>query len=131
MSMNDILSDTVTRIRNGQKARLHTVEAIYSKLNKGVCDVLKQEGFINDVTVSGTSTKPMLNIELKYHEDQPVISKIKRISKPGRREYSPVSDLPKVNNGLGISIITTSSGVMSDAQARAKNVSGEILCEVF
>jgi len=129
--MNDLLSDTLTRIRNGQKARLHTVEARYSNLVSNVCEVLKQEGYISGYKKVGTDTKPALNIELKYHEDMPVISKIKRVSKPGRREYSPVSDLPKVNNGLGISIVTTSSGVMSDAQARAKNVSGEILCEVF
>lgn len=131
MSMNDPVSDTLTRIRNGQKARLQTVEAIYSKLNKGICQVLKDEGYITDYKVTGTDQKPSLSVELKYHEEQPVISKIKRVSKPGRREYSSVSDLPKVNNGLGISIVTTSHGVMSDAQARAKNVSGEILCEVF
>ncbi len=131
MAMNDLLSDTLTRIRNGQKARLHTVEAFYSKLNANVCEVLSVEGYISGYKKTGTEQKPMLNIELKYHEDQPVISKIRRISKPGRREYSPVKDLPKVHNGLGISIVSTSAGVMSDAQARQKNVSGEILCEVF
>ncbi len=131
MSMNDLLSDTVTRIRNGQKARLHSVETKYSKVISNVCEVLLQEGYISGYKKVGTEARPALNVELKYHDDEPVITKIRRISKPGRREYSPVSALPKVNNGLGISIISTSSGVMSDAQARAKNVSGEILCEVF
>ncbi len=131
MAMNDLLSDMLTRIRNGQKARLHNVDSYYSKLLANVCEVLVQEGYISGYEKSGSEAKPSLKIELKYHEDQPVITKIRRISKPGRREYCPVAGLPKVNNGLGISIITTSHGVMSDAQARAKNVSGEILCEVF
>lgn len=131
MAMNDLLSDMLTRIRNGQKARLYTVESYYSKLLANVCEVLKNEGYIKGYEKTGTEAKPALNIELKYFEDQPVIKKIKRISKPGRREYSQVSELPKVNNGLGISIITTSHGVMSDNDARKKNVSGEILCEVF
>ncbi|MDG1287499.1 MAG: 30S ribosomal protein S8 [Rickettsiales bacterium] len=131
MAMNDLLSDMLTRIRNGQKARLHTVDSYYSKLLANVCEVLVEEGYITGYEKTGTEAKPALNIELKYYEDEPVIKTIKRVSKPGRREYCPVSDLPKVNNGLGISIITTSAGVMSDAQARQKNVSGEILCEVF
>ena len=131
MAMNDLLSDMLTRIRNGQKARLHTVESYYSKLLENVCKVLLSEGYIAGYEKAGSEAKPALNITLKYHEDAPVISKIRRISKPGRREYSPVSDLPKVNNGLGISIISTSSGVVSDKEAREKNISGEILCEVF
>jgi len=131
MAMNDLLSDMLTRIRNGQKARLHTVEAYYSKLLAGVCEVLVNEGFIKGYEKIGSEQKPMLNIELKYFEDQPVIKTIKRISKPGRREYSPINDLGKVNNGLGISILTTSKGVMSDRDARQQNVGGEVLCEVF
>ena len=131
MAMNDLLSDMLTRIRNGQKARLHNVESYHSKLLVNVCDVLQKEGYISGYKKTGTDAKPMLDIELKYFEDAPVISNLKRISKPGRREYMPVGKLPKVNNGLGISIITTSHGVMSDNDARQKNVSGEVLCEVF
>lgn len=131
MAMNDLLSDMLTRIRNGQRAHLYSVDSYYSKLLEGVCGVLKDEGYITSFEKTGTEAKPMLRIELKYHEGQPVINTLKRISTPGRREYSPVATLKKVNNGLGISILTTSSGIVSDRDARAKNIGGEVLCEVF
>jgi small subunit ribosomal protein S8 len=131
MAMNDLLSDTLTRIRNGQKARLFSVDAFYSKLTMSVCDVLQREGFITSYEKTGSEQKPTMNIVLKYFEDKPVISKVKRISKPGRREYAPVQEIKKVNNGLGISVLTTSKGVLSDNEARQQNVGGEVLCEVF
>lgn len=131
MAMNDLLSDMLARIRNGQNARLHKVESFYSNLLAGVCEVLKNEGYITGYEKSGTEGKPMLTIELKYHEDKPVIQKLKRVSTPGRREYSPIRKLPKVSNGLGISILSTSSGVMSDHEAHRQNVGGEVLCTVF
>lgn len=131
MAMNDLLSDMLTRIRNGQKARLHNVESFYSKLLENVCKVLVKEGFIESYERTGTEQKPTLNITLKYVDEEPVIFKLRRVSKPGRREYSPVLDLKKVNNGLGVSILSTSKGVMSDSEARKQNVGGEVLCEVF
>lgn len=131
MAMNDLLSDMLARIRNGQNAHLTTIKAPYSKLLANVCEVLKNEGYILDWKKAGSEQKPELEITLKYYEGVPVIKKLKRISTPGRRHYSPINDLPKVNNGLGISIISTSSGVMSDYQARQRNVGGEVLCSVF
>lgn len=131
MAMNDLLSDMLTRIRNGQNARLAQVSAQYSGLLAAVCEVLKKEGFIKDWAKTGEANKPELEIQLKYHEGQPVIKKVQRISTPGRRHYSAVGLLKKVNNGLGIAILSTSQGVMSDHEARQKNVGGEVLCSVF
>ncbi len=132
MSMSDPLSDLLTRIRNGQSARKNTIVAPASKLHTNVLEVLKREGFIR--TYSQYQTSPGINevkVELKYHEGAPVIREINRISKPGRRVYSGVNDLDKVYNGLGISILSTPQGVLSDAEARAANVGGEVLCTVF
>ena len=132
MSMSDPLGDMLTRIRNGQRARKSTVNAPASTLRSNVLEVLKREGFIRGY--SQFEIKPGINelkIELKYHDGKPVIRKISRISTPGRRVYSGIKDLPKVYNGLGISIISTPRGVMSDAEARAANVGGEVLCQVF
>ncbi len=132
MTMSDPLGDMLTRIRNGQHARKATVLAPASRLRSNVLDVLKREGFIRDF--SHHEVRPgirELKIELKYHDGKPVIRKINRISTPGRRVYSGIKDLPKVYNGLGISIISTPRGVMSDAEARAANVGGEVLCQVF
>ncbi|NVJ93665.1 MAG: 30S ribosomal protein S8 [Methylocystaceae bacterium] len=132
MSMSDPLGDMLTRIRNGQQANKSAVNAPASKLRANVLEVLKREGYIRGFEkVTGKSGFDELRIELKYFDGKPVISKIKRVSTPGRRVYSGVNDLPKVFNGLGISILTTPRGVMSDAEAREANVGGEILCTVF
>lgn len=132
MSINDPLGDLLTRIRNGQAARLTTVDSPASKLRTGVLEVLKREGYIRNFTVAqndnGSST---VTVELKYLEGQPAIREIARISKPGRRVYSQVKGVPRVYNGLGISIISTPRGVLSDKEAREANVGGEVLCRVF
>ena len=132
MSMSDPLGDMLTRIRNGQRARKDTVIAPASKLRSNVLDVFKREGFIRGY--SQYEVRPgvsEIKIELKYHEGDPVIRELHRVSKPGRRVYSGIKDLGRVYNGLGISILSTPRGVMSDAEARAANVGGEVLCQVF
>jgi len=132
MALNDPISDMITTIRNGQMVRLAAVKCPYSKMRKGVLDVLKGEGFIKDYKESDVREGiKALEISLKYHENAPVIKEIKKISTPGRRTYSSIEDLPKVNNGLGISILSTSKGIMADHDARAANIGGEILCNVF
>ena len=132
MSMSDPLGDMLTRIRNGQQANKSAVNAPASKLRANVLEVLKREGYIRGFEkVTGDTGFDELRIELKYFDGKPVISKIKRVSTPGRRVYSGVNDLPKVYNGLGISILTTPRGVMSDAEAREASVGGEVLCTVF
>lgn len=132
MAMTDPLGDMLTRIRNGQQARKTTVNSPASKLRANVLEVLKREGYIRGYSHSDIRAGVAeLQIELKYHEGQPVIREISRVSKPGRRVYSKIKDLPKVSNGLGISILSTPRGVMSDAEARAANVGGEVLCQVF
>jgi small subunit ribosomal protein S8 len=131
MSMNDPLGDLLTRIRNGQKARMSSVTSPASRLRANVLDVLKREGYIRNFTLDGAKPGGEITVELKYHEGEPVIHEINRISKPGRRVYSRISDLPRYYNGLGISILSTPRGVLSDAEARAQNVGGEILCRVF
>jgi small subunit ribosomal protein S8 len=129
--MNDLLSDMLARIKNGQHARLPQVTCNFSKLLANVLEVLKREGFIADWRKSGEGNKPNLEIDLKYFEGEAAIKEIKRVSKPGRRVYSPISELQKVMNGLGISILSTSKGVMSDYDARQAGVGGEVLCTVF
>ena len=132
MSMSDPLADMITRIRNGQRANKKAVSSPASKLRQRVLDVLEREGYIRGYVSDKTEIgKPEVSIELKYHEGDPVIREIKRISKPGRRVYSSVGDLPRVHNGLGISIVSTPKGVLSDAEARAENVGGEVICTVF
>lgn len=132
MSMSDPLGDLLTRIRNGQMARKPVVLSPASKLRANVLDVLQREGYIRAWSQADRdSGMRELTIELKYHDGQPVIKKIERISKPGRRVYSKIKDLPRSYNGLGIKILSTPRGVMSDAEARAANVGGEVLCEVF
>ena len=132
MSMSDPLADMITRIRNGQRANKKAVSSPASRLRQRVLDVLEREGYIRGYVRDETETgKPDLSIELKYHEGDPVIREIKRISKPGRRVYSSVNDLPRVRNGLGISIVSTPKGVLSDSEARAENVGGEVICTVF
>jgi small subunit ribosomal protein S8 len=132
MSMNDPISDMLTRIRNGQRAYLTKVSAPHSNKLKSICDVLEREGFIRGTQVKDLgSNKQELLIELKYYEGEPVIKEIKRISKCGRRHYTQIDRLPKVRNGLGISVLSTSRGVLSDFEARQQHVGGEVICSVF
>ncbi len=131
MAINDPVGDMLTRIRNALMRGRSKVETPASKLRARVLDVLQEEGYIRGYAqVESPGQTPVLEIELKYYEGEPVISTIKRISKPGRRVYSGVSDLPRVQNGLGIAILSTPKGVMSDHAARENNVGGEILCHV-
>ena len=132
MSMTDPLGDMLTRIRNAQRAHKPSVAAPASKARGNVLEVLKREGYIRGFTRE--DVRPGVaefKIELKYVDGEPVIREISRISKPGRRIYSKVTDLPRIYNGLGIAILSTPRGVMSDNEARAANVGGEILCRVF
>lgn len=132
MSMSDPLGDMLTRIRNGQMASKAAVNAPGSKLRQNVLEVLHREGYIRGYEAHDLgSGKSELAIELKYHNGEPVIRQIKRVSKPGRRIYAGVSELPRVFNGLGIAILSTPRGVMSDAEAREARVGGEVLCTVF
>ena len=132
MAFNDSLSDMLARIKNAHKASKNFTLCYNSKLNANVLIVLKDEGYIRDFQkIDVRDGISNLKIELKYHQGNPVIKKIKRISKPGIRVYSIINALPKPYGGLGISIISTPKGVMSDQQARVNNVGGEILCEVF
>ena len=132
MAFNDSLSDMLARIKNAHKANKNSTLCYNSKLNANVLIVLKDEGYIRDFQkIDVRDGISNLKIELKYHQGNPVIKKIKRISKPGIRVYSKINELPKPYGGLGISIISTPKGVMSDQQARVNNVGGEILCEVF
>lgn len=132
MSMTDPLADMLTRIRNGQRARKESILSPGSKLRAHVLDVLEREGYIRGYSQSPQSHGGVeLRIELKYAEGDPVIREISRVSKPGRRIYMKVKDLPRVSNGLGISIVSTPKGVLSDAEAREANVGGEVLCTVF
>ncbi len=131
MSMQDPLSDMLTRIRNAQMAGKQTVEMPGSKLKAAVAAVLKDEGYVAGFTASEDEGKPRLAIELKYYEGKPVIAEIDRISRPGLRNYARKDALPSVRNGLGIAIVSTSQGVMTDRAARAAGVGGEVLCTVF
>ena len=132
MSMSDILGDMLTRIRNGQTTNKKVVDAPASRFRKNVLEVLKREGFIRNFEEK--EMRPGINffeIELKYYNGKPVISEIKRVSKPGRRVYSSIKNLQKTYNGLGISILSTPRGVMSDNEAREANVGGEVLCTIY
>ncbi|HFD91885.1 MAG TPA: 30S ribosomal protein S8 [Gammaproteobacteria bacterium] len=130
MSMNDPVADMLTRIRNAQATEKATVSMPSSKLKLAIARVLKDEGYITDFSVDGDEKKPQLTITLKYYQGQPVIEQIQRVSRPGLRAYRGTSDLPKVNNGLGIAIVSTSGGVMTDRAARAAGVGGEVICIV-
>ena len=132
MSINDPIGDLITRIRNAQMRRHNKTNVPVSKLRGWVLDVLADEGYIRGYTrVDVEGQKPTFEVELKYFDGDPVISKIRRVSKPGRRVYSAVNDLPSVRNGLGISVVSTPKGVMSDAAARDAHVGGEVLFEVY
>ncbi len=132
MTMTDPISDLLTRIRNGQRANKSSVTSPGSKLRANVLDVLQREGYIRGYeTGPDDRALPVLRLELKYHEGEPVIRELHRVSKPGRRVYSKIKDLSQVYNGLGISILSTPRGVLSDGEARAQNVGGEVICTVF
>lgn len=132
MSMTDPLGDLLTRIRNGQRARKSSVVTPASSLRANVLDVLQREGYIRGFErYNVRSGIDEIRVDLKYLDGEPVIKEISRVSKPGRRVYSKIKDLPKVYNGLGISILSTPRGVMSDHEARQANVGGEVLCKVF
>ena len=130
MSMSDPISDMLTRIRNAQMASKINVSMPSSKLKVAIVRVLKDEGYVEDFAVNVNSGKPTLEIILKYYAGQPVIERIDRVSKPGLRIYKGVDDIPKVMNGLGVAIVSTSMGVMTDRKARATGVGGEVLCYV-
>jgi len=128
---NDRVADLLTRLRNAQKAQLATLTCPASGILSDICAVLKEEGFIVDHRVEADGAKKNLVVELKYHEGEPAIKEIKRVSKSGQRKYSKVANMPKHYSGLGIAILSTSKGVMSDFAARQQHVGGEILCTVF
>ncbi|APX65299.1 MULTISPECIES: 30S ribosomal protein S8 [Sphingomonas] len=131
MAVTDPLGDLLTRIRNGQRARKDSVLTPASKLRVRVLDVLQREGYIRGYSEEQMGPAAGIRIELKYFEGQPAIKHVARVSKPGRRIYSGAQDLPRVRNGLGITIVSTPRGVLSDAEAREQNVGGEVLAEVF
>lgn len=132
MAMSDPLGDMLSRIRNGQQANKHMVVCPFARLRENVCAVLKEEGFIRDFkVVDGENNKKDLHIYLKYSEGRGVIRQIDRVSKPGRRIYTSKKDMPRFYNGLGVLILSTPHGVIPDHKARAGNVGGEILCQVF
>ncbi|MDO4693412.1 MAG: 30S ribosomal protein S8 [Eikenella sp.] len=129
MSMHDPISDMLTRIRNAQRANKAVVVMPSSKLKQAIAQVLKEEGYIEDYTISADA-KPVLEIQLKYYSGKPVIEQIKRVSRPGLRVYKPSKQIPAVMNGLGIAIVSTSRGVMTDRKARSEGIGGELLCIV-
>jgi small subunit ribosomal protein S8 len=131
MAMTDPLGDMLTRIRNGQQARKDSILTPASKLRVRVLDVLQREGYIRGYAEEALAGQKGLRIELKYFEGKPAILHLARVSKPGRRVYSGSSDLPRIRNGLGMTIVSTPRGVLSDAEARDQNVGGEVLAEVF
>jgi len=132
MSFTDPLGDLLTRIRNGQSARLKVVKSPTSGLRNHVLEVLKRQGYIRDYSLAkGDNGQEIVTVELKYYEDQPVIKQVQRVSKPGRRVYTKINDLKPIYNGLGMAILSTPKGVMSDVEARTANVGGEVLCHIF
>ena len=131
MSMNDPLGDLLSRIRNAQMRNKSKVHSPNSRLRESVLEVLKAEGYIRGYAVVEREGRSQIEIELKYFEGEPVIREIERVSKPGRRVYTSVRNLPRINNGLGVAIVSTPKGVMADHDARDANVGGEILCTVF
>ncbi len=130
MSMSDPIADMLTRIRNAQAVNKLSVSMPASKLKGAIANVLKDEGYIEDFAVLPADGKPILNISLKYYAGQPVIEKIERLSKPGLRVYKSGKDIPKVMNGLGVTIVSTSKGVMTERKAQAAGIGGELLCVV-
>jgi len=132
MTLVDPIGDMLTRIRNGQMRSLNKINIPFSNFRLKILDVLKKEGYIIDFNIDNGEKKiKFLSVDLKYYEGQPVIKEIKRVSKPGRRVYSKATSIPKVLNGLGLAILSTSKGVMSDTDAIENNLGGEIICKVF
>ncbi len=132
MTLTDPIGDMFSRIRNGQMRSLSSIEIPSSTFRKNILKILKDEGYIKDFFIEKTeNNKVSLKINLKYYEGDPVIKEIKRISKPGRRVYSRANSIPRVMNGLGLAILSTPKGVMSDTEARKNNVGGEIICRIF
>ena len=130
MSMSDPISDMLTRIRNGQQSEKQLVTMPASKLKAAIANVLKDEGYIDDFALRENAGKPQLEISLKYYAGRPVIEKIERVSRPGLRIYKPSREIPQVMNGLGVAIVSTSKGVVTDRKARGLGVGGEVLCIV-
>lgn len=130
MSMTDPIADLLTRIRNGQKAQKVEVTMPSSRVKEAIVKVLRDEGYIEDFATESEGSKSSLTVRLRYYEDRGVIEKLQRVSRPGLRIYKAADELPKVLNGLGVAIVSTSSGVMSDRQARASGQGGEVLCVV-
>ena len=132
MTFTDPIGDMFSRIRNGQMRSLNSIEIPSSNFRKNILEILKKEGYIKDYFIEKSEkNKITLKINLKYYEGDPVIKEIKRISKPGRRVYSRATSIPKVMNGLGLAIVSTSKGIMTDNDARNQNIGGEIICRVF
>jgi len=131
MSLTDPIGDMIARIKNAQSRYHKKVELPSSKFKIKISDVLKDEGFIIDYKINDKEKKPILELLLKYNSGNPVINSIERVSKPGRRIFSSAESLPKINNGLGIAIVSTPKGVMSDINARKQKIGGEIICKVF
>ncbi len=131
MSMSDPIADFLTRIRNAQMAQLPTVACPSSKIKVALSEVLREEGYISDFAVSEEGGKPVLSLTLKYYRGQPVIEEIKRVSRPGLRSYKGSEDIPKNRAGLGIAILSTSKGLMTDKNASSAGIGGEVLCTVF
>ena len=131
MSLSDPIGDMLARIKNSLMRNHKKVELPSSNFKTKIADILKNEGFIKNFTVNSDNNKSILSLELKYHSGNPVISAFERVSKPGRRIFSSADGLPKINNGLGIAIVSTPKGVMTDIDARKQRVGGEIICKVF
>ena len=131
MSLSDPIGDMIARVKNAQYRNHKKVELPSSNFKVKIADILKAEGFIKDFKVQPENNKSVLTLELKYHSGNPVISTFERVSKPGRRIFSSADSLPKINNGLGIAIVSTPKGVMIDIDARKQKVGGEIICKVF
>ena len=131
MSFVDPIGDMITRIRNAQLRALNNVTIPSSKFRARILDVLKQEGYIANYKISSSNKKESLLVDLKYSNGLPVIKEIKRVSKPGRRIYAKAGSIAKIKNGLGMAVVSTSMGIMSDNDARTKNIGGEIICRVF
>ena len=131
MSLSDPIGDMIARVKNAQARNHKKVELPSSNFKSKIADILKNEGFIKDFKIVEEEKKQVLSLELKYHSGNPVISNFERVSKPGRRIFSSADSLPKINNGLGIAIVSTPKGVMTDMDARKQKVGGEIICKVF
>ena len=131
MSLSDPIGDMIARVKNAQSRNHKKVELPSSNFKVKIAEILKNEGFVKDFKVNSENNRNLLSLELKYHSGNPVISTFERISKPGRRIFSSAEGLPKINNGLGIAIVSTPKGVMTDIDARKQKVGGEVICKIF